>query len=128
MLPKTNHCSHAAKPITAQIYGSMVQEVLTIKGGTRKGITRSTMTYGGLLIRCWHYNTLHWLHYNNNYNYIYCWCYSYNYNCNYTTLHYTTVITLHYATLHFTRLQLQLPLELQLHYTTRIAPRYATLH
>ena len=46
----------------------------------------------------------------------------YNYNYNYTTLHYTTLITLHYTTppllvttLHYTTLHL----ELQLHYTTR---------
>ena len=46
----------------------------------------------------------------------------YNYKCKNTTLHYTTLITLHYPTLHYTTLryttlQLQLQLQLQAHYT-----------
>ena len=42
-----------------------------------------------------------------------------------TTLHYATLIKLHCATLHYTRLQPQLQLQLQLRYITQ---HYVTLH
>ena len=57
--------------------------------------------------------------------------FNYNYTCNYTTLQNVTLITLRYATLHYSTVQLPLRLPPQLHYTTLISlhhnwPHYAT--